>query len=395
MLPLKLRALTFVDRHAGPALLAAVARIYGLEGYPRLIEEGGEPWGNEPVDPAAVGRILVIRPGGIGDAVLSFPMLSALRAHFGGVPIDMLAERRNAGIWAANDIVDRVLLYDRLGGFPLGRALRSRYDLVVDTEQYHRLSSLMAFFTRARYRCGFDTLGRGRFFTHRVRYREMQYEVYSFLNLAEALTGKKTVFDPGRSFLPVAPGWLTWADETLRRAAGAPVVIIVPATGTPTRVWPTERYRRVAEWLIGRDFAVCLLGGADCVRAAAAIARGLDPARIFNLTAATSLAQACGLMRRAALYLGADCGLLHVAVALGTPTVHMFGSGIQEKWAPAGANYFLIDKRLPCSPCTRYGYTPPCPYGVACMRAIGADEVIETVARATGSSNPPPGKDRP
>jgi len=55
------------------------------------------------------------------------------------------------------------------------------------------------------------------------------------------------------------------------------------------------------------------------------------------------------------------------------------------KWAPKGSRYQAISKKLPCSPCIRYNYVPPCPYDTECMKMIGLDEVIEAVARVTGA----------
>lgn len=383
MPPFGVRALKLADRIAGPPLLALLARLRHLEGYGERLAAGAPAWENRPLDPAGIRRILVIRPGGIGDAVLCYPMLAELRRRFPGADLDILAERRNAGLFAVNDLVRRVLRYDRFRGGGLPAALAGRYDLLVDTEQYHRLTALVTFLAGAPQRCGFDTLGRGRFLTHRVRYRETEYEVYSFLRLAEAVSGEATAFDPARPFLEVAPRWREWAERAvLGPLRGSPLVVIVPETGTPTRIWPADRYREVARWLLGQGCAVCILGGHEGVRAAARIAAGLDPARALNLAGRTSLPESCAILEGAALYLGADCGVLHVAVGVGTPTVHMFGSGIQEKWAPVGPGYHLIDKRLPCSPCTRYGSTPPCPYGAACMRAITVGEVIAAVGEA-------------
>jgi ADP-heptose:LPS heptosyltransferase len=105
---------------------------------------------------------------------------------------------------------------------------------------------------------------------------------------------------------------------------------------------------------------------------------------MVDLTGRTNLGQTAGLVQRAGLYVSADTGVLHIAYGVGTPTVHMFGSGIQEKWAPRGRRYVVINKGLPCSPCTRYGYTPPCPYRAACMDAITVDDVVCGIEEVLG-----------
>src|SRR3970282_1291960 len=104
----------------------------------------------------------------------------------------------------ANDRVDNVVAYDEALGLGLARILRSAsYDLVIDTEQYHYLSAVVAHLMGARISCGFDTRGRGGLFTHRVHYDDQTYEVFSFLDLARKVTGRVSVFDPESPFFPV------------------------------------------------------------------------------------------------------------------------------------------------------------------------------------------------
>jgi len=71
--------------------------------------------------------------------------------------------------------------------------------------------------------------------------------------------------------------------------------------------------------------------------------------------------------------------VLHIAVGLGVPTVSLFGPGRAKKWAPRGERHVVISKELPCSPCTTFGNTPPCPYNVRCMSDITVDEVVNAV----------------
>ena len=383
MLPLRLRLLKWFDRQVGRWLcLRATPTARALAEGER--DSSRSPWDAQAVPPDAIERILVIRPGGIGDAVLTFPMIRALRSFYQGATIDVLGERRNVGVYAINDWVNEVFGYDRDRLSTLRNLAARRYDVVIDTEQYHHLSVLVANHLRPHYLCGFDTLGRGRFQTHRVRYTEQSYEVYSFLNLAAALIGEPVEFEPDEPFLEVDQRWLDWADEAFPSLGERPLAVIVPSASSPHRYWPPPRYAQAARWLVEHGFCVVVLGGADAVAAARVIAAENTDGSVLNLTTQTSLPQTAAIVKRARLYLSADTGALHIAYGVGTPTVHMFGSGIQEKWAPRGRKYVVVNKSLPCSPCTRYGETPPCSYGVACMDAITTADVtgaIEEVLR--------------
>ena len=81
------------------------------------------------------------------------------------------------------------------------------------------------------------------------------------------------------------------------------------------------------------------------------------------------------MLSRCQLLIGTDAGLMHLAYGVGTPVVALFGAGIEAKWAPRGQRARIINRRVPCSPCTRFGYTPRCPYQVRCLTEISAEEV--------------------
>jgi ADP-heptose:LPS heptosyltransferase len=99
----------------------------------------------------------------------------------------------------------------------------------------------------------------------------------------------------------------------------------------------------------------------------------------LNLAGATTLAETAAVIKKSALLLSGDSGVLHIAVGLGVPTVSLFGPGRVKKWAPQGEHHIVINKELPCSPCTTFGHTPPCPIHAQCMRDISVDEVVTAV----------------
>ncbi|UCF33617.1 MAG: glycosyltransferase family 9 protein [Phycisphaerales bacterium] len=377
MLSLKLRLLKRLDRMVGPWVIRWLKPTAKA-----LATAPGNPaaaWQPQPIDPDGIKRILLIRPGGIGDAVLTFPMIKALKEHFTGATIDVLGERRNTGVYQINNLVSAMYRYDHRPLRTLSQLRHARYQIVIDTEQYHHLSVVVANALRPEYLCGFDTVGRGQFQTHRVRYCEPIYEIYSFLRLAAALTGREPSFDRDSPFLDVDERWQEWAARTLAPHGDRPLAVIVPGASTPHKYWAPDRYADIARWLIEHDHFVVILGGRDTLQSAKLIAACNDGKDALNLAGRTALPQTTGIVQRASLYISSDTGALHIAYGVGTPTVHMFGSGIQEKWAPQGRRYVVVNKGLPCSPCTRYGYTPPCPYGVACMEAIEVEDVIAAI----------------
>ena len=124
-----------------------------------------------------------------------------------------------------------------------------------------------------------------------------------------------------------------------------------------------------------------MFGGQEDRDAGDAIISGVDG---LNLAGQTSLIGSAAVVEKAALLVSGDSGMLHIGVGLGRPTVSLFGSGIAAKWAPQGERHAVLNKKLPCSPCTRFGYTPPCPIGVKCLADISVDDVYGAVMGLVG-----------
>jgi ADP-heptose:LPS heptosyltransferase len=99
----------------------------------------------------------------------------------------------------------------------------------------------------------------------------------------------------------------------------------------------------------------------------------------IDLTGKTNLGETAYILSHSKALITGDSGLMHIAYAVGTPTVTLFGAGIEKKWAPRGNRHVVINKRLDCSPCTRFGYTPRCRKGVECLASISVGEVLRAV----------------
>ncbi|MGQ0792615.1 MAG: glycosyltransferase family 9 protein [Deltaproteobacteria bacterium] len=337
--------------------------------------------------PGAV-KILVIRPGGIGDAALLYPALRALRAHFAAARIDVLAERRNSGILRGCPYLDNLIAYDSNPLSTLLRVINQGYDIAIDTEQWHRLSALIAYLTKAPARVGFATSERAALFTHPVAYSQGEYEAQSFLNLASAVTGTKYDFDTARPFIPLDAAAVSRARSGLarlrqnRRIAG----IFYGAT-VPERRWGVAKFKELAERLIASGARVAVLGGRDELRDSAQFGGMFLSGDAADFVGKTSLAETAALIAELDLLVTGDTGLLHIACGVGTPTVSLFGAGIEAKWSPRGQNHIAINKNLACSPCTKFGYTPKCPFSVQCLSDIGVAQVAEAAMRLLDMKN--------
>ena len=325
-----------------------------------------------------VNKVLVIRPGGLGDAVHLIPAIIALRKSFPGVAIDILAEKRNGAVFSLVQGISNVFHYDKF--HELLQVYNSRYDLVIDTEQWHRLSAVVARLTRASMLVGFDTNDRSRLFTHKVLYSHDDYETDSFLGLLAPLDMAARPDFPSR-FLSIPFSAAEKSGELLGALAAQRFVAIFPGATIPERRWGAERFAVVTERLFNNGIPSVVIGGRSESSDGNLIVAG---GHGLNLAGRTSLAETAAVIDKCAVLVSGDSGILHIAVGLGKPTVSLFGPGIARKWAPRGDRHTVINKCLPCSPCTRFGYTPKCPIRARCMADITVNEVVASIEHLIG-----------
>lgn len=382
MLPFHKRLLKKGDR-----LLAPCIKIMG-----RLIptatddkaHEPGSALCHSPIPAGTLKRILVIRPGGMGDAVLTFPMVEALARFYAPAPLDILGERRNADIYRLTPHVKNIYCYDRNAAATFRSLFSTRYDLIVDTEQFHCLSTLLGRILRPPWLCGFASHIRDSLLTHAVPYSGRDYEAVSFLNMARTLTGREVPFDGETPFLKIPGRLRTWADDTIRELRQSAYLTLMPGATSVEKTWPMKRYAETIGWLVGRGVSVVLLGGQDTMKDAKELAKGYEARDVIDLSGRTSLPQTAALIQKARAHLSPDTGVLHIAAGLGTPTVSLFGPSPHEKWGPPGKRHRMIRAGLACGPCTQGSDIPPCPRGAACMEKIPVDRVKKAIVEVLG-----------
>jgi heptosyltransferase-2 len=176
----------------------------------------------------------------------------------------------------------------------------------------------------------------------------------------------------------------SWRKKRGLAADGRPVVALAPGAVGPSKRWPKASYAALARRLLADGFAVWVLGGPDEKPLAADIV-GDSPAR--DLTG-SDLRDAILALSCAAAAVSNDSGLLHVAAALGTPSIGIFGPTSPWHWAPLNPLAATIEAstELPCRPC----HKPVCRLvHHRCMRDITPDEVFAATYRAVAAVRPP------
>lgn len=339
---------------------------------------------NADVPPALTARpparLLVIRPGGMGDMVLLLPALRAIRHQFPGAAIDLICEKRNREILQLAAWPDTVLLYDDAPARLLIHLCRHRYDAVIDTEQFHYFSAIMAIAARAPARIGFKiSPGRNLLYTHLANYDLEGSETDQFLALLAPL-GIATVAPPAATL--ATPASLPVGLPSHFSTSGTRLITIHPGCTTRYKQWAPARFAELMRRLARDPRQVfALVGDRNDRRVAEAVMAqaGLGP-RAVSLAGRLSLAETAAVLAKSALYVGGDSGLAHVAAALGTPTVTLFGPSDSRKWGARSGSHAIVQRQPACAPCCIFGYHKLC-RSIACMSAITVADVEAACSR--------------
>lgn len=322
-----------------------------------------------------VTSILFIRPGGIGDAVLLAPSINFIKIHFPNICITIIAERRNCEVFSLIPHTDKVFCYDR--PVELAQALLGKYDIVIDTEQWYRLSAVVARLVSAPVKIGFDTNERRRMFTHGILYDMGAYEADNFLSLLKPLD-VGVLRDTGAIATLSLPSQSVFKAACLLKPLYAePFIAIFPGASVSEKRWGNEHFRTVAKRLSKNGYRVVIVGGPGDRSDGDTIVDDTG----LNLAGMTTLAETAAVIARSCLLISGDSGVLHIAAGLNIPTISLFGPSSSAKWAPKGERHIVINHHLPCSPCSKFGTIPLCPINSRCIRDITPDEVISAIGR--------------
>ena len=294
-------------------------------------------------------RLLVLHLGSIGELVDALPFAAAVEDERPDVHLGWVSEPVVEALLAGHPCLERVHLWRRGGGLGeltrLVRELRAeRYELAVDLSP-SRKSALLARLAglprvtgggRRRTREAGWSWSEGRIATgHGDVHRAEGY-----LELATQLGCPASA---PRHVLPRDAAAEAWAEERVRALGGAPVLVHLGAS-KPENRWDPERFGALARALAdAKAFPVCLTGGpADRVRVVAGMAMSPD---VHDLVGALSLAQFVALARRSRLFVGGETGPMHVAAAVGTPVVALFGPAEPARVRPWGEGHRVLRGR--------------------------------------------------
>jgi ADP-heptose:LPS heptosyltransferase len=354
--------------------------------------------------PSSPRRVLVLRLERIGDLVMALPGIAAIAAIAPGAEIDLVVGSWNAGLARTVPGIARVQTLDARwlargsaasSVADIARLVRNwrrrKYDVALNFEPDIR-SNLLLGASGARWLAGFRSGGGGALLDVALDFDTRAHTSANARRLVEAAFGRTAA----------ASVSLSLPDEAVRAARSrlppglrGPLVGVHVSGGRAIKQWEPSRFAAVAARLIGEQGATIVLTGASGDRLLVDQAKhGLQASRTVDLAGDVDLVVLAALLRELDLFITGDTGPMHLAAAVGTPVVAVFGPSDPVRYAPAGPADRVVRAELPCSPCNRIrqppercvGHTPDC------LAAVSGDRVYEAALSALAASS---GRERP
>lgn len=323
----------------------------------------------------ATVRILVIKISSLGDLILSFPSLAAIKNHFPHSRVSLLVAKKYYPLVYDCPYVDEIITvgsdYKKIKNiFALTKDFRRKsFDYIVDL-QNNRASHLIAFLSLAKKSLGFS-LRAGFLLSKRTKYQRGDTPLASQERILQLL---------GIRFKETKLLFWNREDKTdLKLGDNSLIGINVTAAARwESKRWPAKNIIQLIELLAKNfpSFKVILLGEEEAKEQAANIAAAAGP-QVLNLCGKTSLSDLPCVLKKLKIFVTPDTATLHLAAALGVPTLALFGPTNPERHIVAGENLYVFHRKLSCSFC----YQPRCRQKKEniCMKKITPLEVFNKI----------------
>ena len=341
-------------------------------------------------------NILIVKLSAIGDVIHTLPALNALRRQFPDAHITWLVEEDAASLVEGHEALDRVLVSKRkrwMRGLRTSsffstiseiyrfiKALRDTdYDMILDFQALLK-SGVLIGLARGRRKIGF---GKGLehmehsyiFLNERISAVDMEIHALSRgMMFIEALGIPSTTIEYK---LPVSSHDYEKVDDLMRTygiSGAEPLIAINPIAKWETKLWPHKKFSQLADFLIERyDAKIIFTGGPDDDPTIQDITVAMK-GRAVNLSGHTTLKMLSALYEKMVFVISTDTGPMHMAAAVGTPVVALFGPTAPWRTGPFGTGHQIVRVGPECSPCFKRECNT-----IDCMEQISVQQVIDAI----------------
>ena len=333
-------------------------------------------------------KVLIVKLSSLGDVVHTLPALNALRLGFSGsktpVEIDWLVEEAASGIIEGHPMIDEVIVVKRDGWIKspgenhrtARRLAQKGYDMVLDFQGLLK-SGVWVLLSKGRRRIGFSNAREMShiFLTEKVTPTDIEMHAVDRYMLLVGQALGDVDFGPIEFPVHIDDAKI---DSIRARLSGSgvaePFVTLLPVARWQTKLWTVKGFAELATRIKDRfGFSVVLAGSRADFEMLEEIRKTSKGAAV-NLAGKTDLKELAALISLAHFVVTVDSGPMHIAAALSTPVVALFGPTAPARTGPYGKGNIIIKRDMDCSPC----FLRRCP-DPRCMELITANDVIEKI----------------
>jgi heptosyltransferase-2 len=341
-----------------------------------------------------LNKILIVRTDRVGDVLLSTPAIKAVRDAYPKSHIAFMVSPYARDVVEGNPYLDEVIVYDKLGSdrgiFGMlrfaSKLIKKRFDLAIvlhPTQRAHMAVWLAGIPSRV----GYDTKF-GWMLTKRLPHTKhygLKHEIDNVLDLLKYVG----IEAKDRSLcMPVQARCERKVKELFASAGIADkdtVITINPGASCPSKRWPADRFASVAAALAAKWNAKIVLISDDKDKVFADKAAAGLKSPCLNLAGMTTVCDLAAVLNRSKLFISNDSGPVHIACAVGTPVISIFGRSDRglspRRWGPSGQRDMVLHKDTGCGVCLAHN----CRVGFKCLDAVSVDEVVASADRLLAS----------
>ncbi|MDO8525021.1 MAG: lipopolysaccharide heptosyltransferase II [Candidatus Omnitrophota bacterium] len=338
-------------------------------------------------------KILIVRLDRIGDVLLSTPVIKAVRDAFPDSRIAVMVRKYAKEIVTGNPYLDEVIVYDKdgrdkgaLGNIRFIRQLaRKKFDMAFilhPTKRTHLLVSLAGIPETIGYNKKWGILLKTKI--EHTKQDGLKHEADYTLDILRhaGLEPKDRAL-----FMPVDSASEERIDKIFKEngiSKSDLCVSVHPGASCISKRWSAERFAGVAARLTERYKAKIVIVAGDADKRLGDKVSSLLKENCLNLSGKTSLADLASVLRRVKLFISNDSGPVHIASAVGTPVIAIFGRGDRglspRRWGPTGKSDIALHKDVGCDECLAHN----CAKGFKCLEAVTVDEVLAAAEQILG-----------
>jgi len=333
---------------------------------------------------------------GIGESITTLPAIKTFKKAYPNTKVSVICTKRVDSVFRGKEYIDEVIIVSTSAKDLINFMIKNKnkFDLVIDFEEYLNISAIMGY-SIGKQVIGYANQIRSRLYDWSIPYNDQQHVAKTHMDLLKGL-GKNKSFDKLEDvyFHHEAEQEI---EKRLKEYGLDDVFLVGLAPGaaesSQSRMWPLERYAKIAEWLIERYNAKVVLIGStqeekNCVDLINFVEEGKRK-KIYNFSGKTSIQELYALISRFDLLISNDSGSMHIGACLDVKTIGLFGPNLPVRFGGYGKKCLNIYKGEICehSPCINVhkGQVPECLWGKnhknykICMKNLEINDVKRAV----------------